>query len=142
VPQPNDAELTRLVACSAGTEIPDDEPNTGSPGGAPAASFTLLLEAVAGSAIGNNAAPYILDLVCIDETLAAPNSTMSVPGVAQAFNGASGWTLAGGNFIKTESFSIPVPAGVAGHVFHYIATLVDQAGQVVSFIHSPPFILV
>ncbi|MET7617380.1 hypothetical protein [Streptomyces sp. NPDC005408] len=129
---------------STGSTVMDNEPNTPAPGGPPSADFQLIVEAVAGNVLGNSAATYTLELVCVDETLAAPNVGMSVAAVNQAFNNANGWAAGGtaGNFTKTQTFPIAVPAGVARHVFHYIGTLVDQTGNVVSFIRGEPFIVV
>lgn len=141
MPQPNDAELTRLITASTGTTVEDEEPNTGAPGNAPEPNFDLILEAVAGNAIGNGGGNYRLDLTCIDETLAAPNAAMSV-GFDQQFSAADGWNASGTNFIKLQTTPIPVPAGVRGHTFRYTGRLVDAGNNVVSFVDSNRFILV
>jgi hypothetical protein len=144
MPQANDAELTELYTAATGFDVEDDEPNTGPPGAAPAASYDLHLEAVAGNVIGNSGANYQLTITCIDETLAAPNAAMS-PGVLnQQFNGANGWAAGGGagNFLKEQVLPIAVPANVRGHVFRFVATLVSANGDIVSFIESNRFVLV
>jgi hypothetical protein len=142
VPQSNDAELVELYSAGTGVPVQDDEPNNGSPGGPPAPSFELHLEAVAGNTIGNGAGSYRLMVACIDDMLAAPNATMSPGTLNQQFNTASGWIPAGPSFLKKQVFTITVPPNVAGHVFHYIATLVSGNGNIVSFIESNRFILV
>jgi hypothetical protein len=145
VPQPNDADFTELYTASTGCDVEDDEPNTPAHGGAPAVSFELQLEAVAGNVLGPSAADYKLTITAIDDSLAAPNAAMSPGEFDQEFNAANGWVAcgAGGNFVKKQTFLINVPAaGVRGHEFHYIATLVAVDSGVVSFIESNRFILV
>ena len=144
VPQANDAELTQLYTAASGFDVEDNEPNTGAPGAAPANTFDLHLEAVAGNVIGNGAANYDLTITCIDETLAAPNIQMSPGTQAQQFNAANGWLAGGGagNFLKEQVFNIAVPANVRGHVFRYVASLVSVNGDIVSFIESNTFVLV
>ncbi len=144
MPQANDAELTELYTAATGFDVEDNEPNTGPPGAAPAASFHLHLEAVAGNVIGNGAANYQLTITCIDETLAAPNAAMSPGTLNQQFNAADGWNAGGGagNYLKEQVFRIAVPRNVRGHVFRYVATLVSVNGDIVSFIESNQFILV
>ena len=60
--------------------------------------------------IGNGGGNYRLEINCIDETLAAPNASMS-PGVLnQQFLAADGWQAGGaaGNFLKEQVFNINV----------------------------------
>ena len=144
MPQANDAELTQLYTAASGFDVEDNEPNTGAPGAAPANTFDLHLEAVAGNVIGNGAANYDLTITCIDETLAAPNGAMSPGTLPQQFNGANGWVAGGGagNFLKEQVLNIAVPANVRGHVFRYMASLVSVNGDIVSFIESNRFVLV
>jgi hypothetical protein len=142
VPQSNVADLMELYSAETGVPVQNNEPNNGSPGGPPASSFELHLEAVAGSTIGDSAGNYRLMVTCIDDMLAAPNATMSPGTLNQQFNTANGWMPAGPSFLKEQVFTITVPPNVAGHVFHYIATLVSDDGGIVSFIESNPFILV
>ena len=147
MPQANDAELTELYTAPTLEEVEDSEPNTGLPGGAAAPDFDLRLQAVAGNVIGSGGANYTLRIVCIDDTLAAPNPSMS-PGVLnQAFNNAAGndWKPGGGNtgnFVKEQRFPITVDNGAKGHVLHYVATMVSANGDIVSFLESNRFILV
>ena len=95
MPQANDAELTELYTSAPGLDVEDSEPNTGAPGGNPTANFQLHLEAVAGNVIGNGGGNYRLEITCIDETLAAPNPSMS-PGVLnQQFLNTDGWQAGG-----------------------------------------------
>jgi len=142
----NDAELTRIITASTGTTTEDTEPNTPAPAAPPATNFDLIVEGVAGNVTGAGLAPYTLTLTCIDEVLAAPNAAMSVGPLNQKFGDpGDGWTGpvgAAGNLTLTKKLTITVPNGVRGHVFRYIGTLVDQPGNVVSFLHSNPFILV
>jgi hypothetical protein len=144
VPQANDAELSELYTAAAGFDVEDNEPQAPLPGTTPANNFDLHLEAAAGSAIGDNGASYQLTITCIDDTLAAPNAAMSPGLLNQQFDMTSGWTASGvaGNFLKEQVFNISVPAGVRGHVFHYIATLVSANNDIASFIESNRFILV
>jgi hypothetical protein len=144
MPQANDAELTELYTAATGLDVEDDEPNTGPPGGPPANSFDLHLEAVAGNVIGNGAANYQLRIDCIDDTLAAPNAGMSPGTINQQWNAADGWLAGGaaGNFAKEQVFPIAVDNAARGHVLHYVASLVSVNGDVVSFLESNSFILV
>jgi hypothetical protein len=142
MPNANDAELTELFTAATGFDVEDNEPNSGPPGNPPAATYDLHVEAVAGNAIGNSSADYTITLTAIDETLAAPNAAMSRT-VNQEFNNVGGWNAGGGagNFLKEETFNIAVPAGVRGHVFRYVGTLVSVNNEVVSFIESNRFVL-
>jgi hypothetical protein len=134
----NDARLTAVFSAHAGSTVEDDAPNA--PG--PAASFDLVLEAVAGNAIGNGGGPYTLTATAIDETAQTPVPAVSFS-AAQAFNGASGWNANGPDFEKTEVVTFSVPTtGVQGHVFHYVASLVNLNAQIVSILESNKFILV
>jgi hypothetical protein len=147
MPQANDAELTELYTAATGEEVQDNEPNTGPPGQPPATAFDLRLQAVAGSVIGNAGGTYELRIDCIDDTLAQRNGSMSVAAQNQRFNNAAGndWVLAGGtagNFVKEQTFPITVDNGAKGHVLHYVATMVNASGDIVSFLDSPQFILV
>ena len=144
MPQANDAELTELYTAATGLDVEDNEPNTGPPGGPAANAFELHLEAVAGNVIGNGAANYRLRIDCIDDTLAAPNASMSPGTLNQQFNAADGWQAGGaaGNFVKEQVFTINVDPAARGHVLHYLASLVSVNGDVVSFIDSEEFILV
>ena len=144
MPHPNDAELTELYTSATGLDVEDNEPNTGAPGAAPAANFQLHLEAVAGQVLGSSSANYRLEITCIDETLAAPNPSMS-PGVLnQEFDPNDGWQAGGaaGNFLKEQVFNINVDNAARGHVLRYVATMVSNDRSVVSFIESNRFILV
>jgi hypothetical protein len=145
MPQPNDAELTRIVAVSTGTTVQDTEPNTPAPAGAPVGDYQVIVEAIAGNVIGPSRAPYTLEITCIDEVVAAPELAMSIPVLNQEFGDpAAGWSGpvgAVGNFTMSQTFLVKVPAGLRGHVFHYVGRLLDKAGNVVSFIDSDRFIL-
>jgi len=152
MPQINDAEITSVYSASVALDqVEDNEPNTpAAGGGAPATSFNVVLEAVAGNAIGSSGANYTLPLTCIDETLGAPNGAMSIGPLNQAFNNLAGndWTLSApaGNFFKRQVFNVTIPPAppnpsVRGHVFRYLATLVGNNNDQVSFVESNRFIL-
>jgi hypothetical protein len=145
MPQINDAEITSVYSASVTlAEVEDNEPNTPpAGGGAPATTFDVVLEAVAGNAIGSSGANYTLTLTCIDETTGLPVGSMGRT-LNEQFNGASGWQLSGGagNFFKRAVANITVPGGVRGHVFRYVATLVSANNDIVSFKESNRFILV
>jgi hypothetical protein len=137
--QANDAKLTELITAPSGSTVEDNAPN------APAATgFDLVVEAVAGSALGNSAAPYTLTLSAID--LTAVNQPWPEQILHQAFDTASGWKLTGAAYECTQTFPITIPGGpggpLAGHTLQYVASLVSTGGQVVSIIESDPFVLV
>ena len=77
-------------------------------------------------------------------TLAQRNGIMSVAPQGQDFSSAAGsdWNPAGNDFVKEQTETITVDGGAAGHVLHYVATLVGVNNDVVSFIESNQFILV
>jgi DNA-binding SARP family transcriptional activator len=143
MPQSNDAEITDVYSASIGLDVADNEPNTPPGGGAPATTFDVQLEMVAGNVIGNAGGNYALTITCIDETLGEPNAAMSVGPLNQQFLATDGWLASGaaGNFINKQKFTIPVPANVRGHVFRYVATLVAVNSDIVSFRESNRFIL-
>ena len=141
MPQANDAELTELYTASAtNRNVENNEPNADGP----ANTFVVRLQGVAGSVRGNDASNYTLRIDCIDDTLAAPNGSMSVAPQGQDFSNAAGsdWQPAGSDFVKEQTEIITVDPGAAGHVLHYVATLVGDNNDVVSFIESNQFILV
>ncbi|MFI9200112.1 hypothetical protein [Streptomyces sp. NPDC053048] len=139
---PNDAVLTRVFTTSIDSDVANSQPNLCLSG--PARQFRVCVEAVAGHLIGNSCLHYTLNLTCIDEVLAAPNNAMSRLGVIQQFSKQHGWKPHGcaGTYVKRECFVIDVPPHVKCHVFHYIVTLCDNHGNIASFLHSAPFILV
>ena len=141
MPQANDAELTELYTASAtNRNVENNEPNADGP----ANTFVVRLQGVAGSVRGNDASNYTLRIDCIDDTLAAPNGGMSIAPQGQDFSNAAGsdWQPAGSDFVKEQTETITVDPGAAGHVLHYVATLVGVNNDVVSFIESNRFILV
>ena len=138
----NDATLTVLATAHAGSTVQDTAPN------APAAgTFDLVLDAVAGSALGSSGVPYTLTISAIDLTAVTqgwPTRTLH-----QAFDTANGWTLSGTgpHYQCTQTFAVSVPGGVpggplAGHTLQCVASLVTQDAQIVAIIHSNPFVLV
>jgi hypothetical protein len=138
----NDAKLTELITAPSGSMVEDNAPNAPANGG-----FDLIVEAVAGSALGNSGAPYTLTISAID--LTAVNQPWPVTSLPQAFDTASGWKLSGTgpDYECTQTLAITVPGGgpggpLASHTLQYQASLVSTGGQVVSIIHSDPFVLV
>ena len=138
----NDAMLTALVTAQTGSTVADTAPN------APAsASFDLVLEAVAGSALGGSGTPYTLTISAIDLTAVSqgwPTQTLH-----QAFDTANGWKLggAGPDYQCIQTVAVPVPGGgpggpLAGHTLQCVASLVSQGAQIASIIRSDPFVLV
>ena len=105
----NDAMLTALATAQTGSTVADAAPN------APAsASFDLVLEAVAGSALGSSGTPYTLTISAIDLTAVSqgwPTRTLH-----QAFDAACGWELsgAGPDYRCTQTVPVPVPGGGPG----------------------------
>ena len=58
-----DARLTELTTAHTGSRVGDNAPN-----GPADAGFDLVIEAVAGAAVGNSGAPYTLTISAIDLT--------------------------------------------------------------------------
>src|SRR5262249_52295337 len=84
----NDATLTELTTAYTGSTVEDNAPN------APVdASFDLVVEAVAGNALGNSGAPYTLTISAID--LTAVSQPWPSQMLRQAFDAATGWMLSG-----------------------------------------------
>jgi hypothetical protein len=138
----NDATLTELATAQSGSMVGDNAPNAPASG-----SFDLVMEAVAGSALGSSGARYTLTISAIDLT------AVSLPWPAQIlhqeFDTASGWKLSGTgpDYECTQTFPITVPGGgpggpLAGHTLRFVASLVSQGAQIASIIHSDPFVLV
>src|SRR5215468_2090341 len=121
----NDATLTALTTAHTSSMVGDNAPN------APAdATFDLVVEAVAGTAVGNSGALYTLTISAIDLTAVGQPWPPQV--LAQAFNPVTGWKLSGAG-----------PEGpLAGHTLQFVASLVSQGAQIVSIIQGDPFVLV
>jgi hypothetical protein len=137
----NDAMVTALATAHTGSMVADTAPNAPA-----AASFNLVLEAVAGSALGNSGAPYTLTISAVDLTAVTqgwPTQTLH-----QAFDAANGWELrgAGPDYQCTQTVAVPVPGGpggpLAGHTLQCVASLVSQGALIVSIAQSDPFVLV
>jgi hypothetical protein len=137
----NNATLTALTTAQTGSTVADTAPNA--PGNH---GFDLVLEAAAGSALGSCGACYTLTISAIDLTTASqpwPARTCQ-----QAFNPGHGWELSGlgPDYQSTQTFPVTIPGGpggpLAGHVLQYVASLVSHGAQIVSIIHSHPFVLV
>jgi hypothetical protein len=138
----HDATLTGLATTHTGSTIGHPAPN------APAAgSFDLILQATAGSALGNSGAPYTLTISAIDLTAVTqgwPTLTLH-----QAFDTANGWKPSGTGqgYQCTHTVTVQVPGGgpggpLAGHTLQCVASLISQDAQIVSIIHSNAFVLV
>lgn len=137
----HDAMLTELATAQRGSMVGDCAPNAPAGGG-----FDLIVEAVAGSAVGNSGVPYTLQIGAID--LTAVSQPWPAIALAQAFDAATGWKLsgAGPDYECAQTFPITVPGGAggpfAGHTLQYVASLISRGGQIVSIIQSDPFVLV
>jgi hypothetical protein len=138
----NDAQLTALTTAQAGSRTNASAPN------APAAdSFDLVLTAAADGTLGNSGAPYTIIISAIDLTAVTqgwPTQTLH-----QAFDAANGWELTGTgpDYQCTQTIPITVPGGgpggpLAGHTLQCVASLISHDAQIVSIIHSNPFVLV
>jgi hypothetical protein len=136
MPQANNADMTELYTSETGGVVQNNEPNADGP----AATYQLHLQAVAGDPLGDSGADYKLQIDCIDENLAQRNAGLSVGTVAQQF-AAPLWVKVGDDFKTDQTFTINVPAGVEGHLFRYVATLVSNNGDIISFIESNKFVL-
>jgi hypothetical protein len=138
----NDAALAQLITAQNGSTVEDTAPN------APANNaFDLVVEAVAGNAVGNSATPYALQISVLDLTVG--NQPWPVIHLAQAFDAANGWELSGGvgpDYECLQTFHVPVPGNaggpLSGHIFQYTASLVSTNCQIVSIVQSDPFVLV
>ena len=137
----NDATLTDLATAQSGSMVADTAPN------APAnASFDLVLQAVAGSALGSSGAPYTLTISAIDLTTVAQPWPPQI--LHQAFDGASGWKLSGTgpDYECTQTIPNTVPGGpggpLAGHTLQFAASLISQGAQIVTILQSDPFVLI
>src|SRR5438552_2468685 len=62
----NDAKLTEITTAQSGSSVEDSAPNAPAQPG-----FDVVVEAVAGNAIGNSGAPYTLTITAMDLTLVA-----------------------------------------------------------------------
>jgi hypothetical protein len=137
----NDAALTGLATAQTGSMVQDHAPN------APASrGFDLILEAVAGSALGSSGAPYTLTISAIDLTTVTQPWPPQI--VHQAFDPASGWKLSGTgpDYECTQTIPTTVPGGpggpLAGHTLQFVASLISPGALIVAIRQSDPFVLV
>jgi hypothetical protein len=139
----NDAALTQLSTAQTGSTVDDTSPNApANPG------FAVVVEGVAGSAVGNSSTPYTLQVSVMD--LTAVNQPWAVIKEAEAFNTANGWKLSNGvgpDYEYSQSFPVAIPGWVpggplSGHIFQYTASLVTTNAQIVTIVQSDPFVLV
>jgi hypothetical protein len=135
----NDAKLTDLITAQSGSTVEDNAPNAPAQPG-----FDLVVEAVAGHAIGNGGGPYTLTITAIDLTTVAAAPALQPVIPAQSFDLGTGWKPNGLDFVYNNTFPIAAPAGgpFAGHTLQYVGSLVNKNAQVVSIIESEPFVLV
>jgi len=137
----NDATLTGLATAQTGSRVADNTPNAPASG-----SFDLILEAVAGSALGSSGAPYTLTISAIDLTTVSQPWPPQI--LHQAFDGASGWKLSGTgpDYECTQTIPNTVPGGpggpLAGHTLQFAASLISQGAQIVTILQSDPFVLI
>jgi hypothetical protein len=138
----NDATLTALATAQSGSMVADTAPNAPA-----AASFDLVVAAVAGSALGSSGARYTLTISAID--LTALGQPWPAQTLHQMFDAPSGWQLSGTgpDYQCTQTFPITVPGGgpggpLAGHTLQFVASLVSHGAQIASILHSNPFVLV
>ena len=138
----NDATLTALTPTKSSSRAASNAPNAPT-----AASFDLVVTAVAGNTLGSSGAPYTLTISAIDLTAVSqgwPTQTLH-----QSFDAANGWkpSATGPDYQCTQTSPIAVPGGgpggpLAGHVLQCVASLISREAQIVSIIHSDPFVLV
>jgi len=138
----NDATLTELATAQSGSMVADTAPNAPANGG-----FDLVMEAVAGSALGSSGARYTLTISAID--LTAVSQPWPAQTLHQTFDTPSGWKLSGTgpDYECTQTFPITVPGDgpggpLAGHTLQFVASLVSQGAQIASIIHSDLFVIV
>jgi hypothetical protein len=136
MPEANNAELTELYASETGGVVQSDQPNADGP----AATYEVHLQAVAGDPLGDSGTNYTLRIDCIDQSNSLRNAALSVVPQAQQFD-ASRWVRVGGDFKTDQTFLINVPAGVEGHLFRYVATLMSDNGDITAWAESDAFIL-
>ena len=137
----NDATLTELTTAQSGSMVKDDAPNAPASGG-----FDLILEAVAGSALGSSGAPYTLTISAIDLTTVSQPWPPQI--LHQTFDPASGWKLSGTgpDYQCAQTIPTTVPGGpggrLAGHTLQFVASLISPGAQIVAIRQSDPFVLV
>ena len=136
------ATLTGLATAHTGSTVEDSAPNPPVAG-----SFDLILQAAAGSALGNSGTPYTLTISAFDLTAV----TQGWPTLTrhQAFDAANGWEFSGTgpDYQYTQTVAVPVPGGapggpLAGHTLQCVASLISRGAQIVSITRSLPFVLV
>ena len=142
MPQPNDAEITRVYVRSTGGTVEDPTPNIS--GG----SFDVVVENEAGRVLAGGGAPYQISIEALDLTAGnnpgAPFSA-STP-LGRIFNGLPDWPQ------NTQVFTITLNAAqvaaMTNHRLRYTASLLSPdprnnlPPQVVSFTESKLFMLV
>jgi hypothetical protein len=144
----NDARIVRLFSARTGGLVEDNTPNASQP---PAVQFDLILQAEAGSILGDSGANYTLTFTAVNDDTVSPQADLNPIGnpFKEEWSLRDGWKPNGKDFVKTGAdesdgimrYRIAIPQGLTG-VFHYNVRLVSDNRQVVSFAQSNPFILV
>lgn len=110
------------------------------------ATFDLVLQAVAGSALGSSGAPYTLTISVIDLTVVGQPWPAQI--LHQDFDTASGWTLSGvgPDYQCTQTVAVRPrrrPRRPAGRPHPPVHRLADQPRRPDRLDHpQPPFVLV
>jgi hypothetical protein len=131
---PNDAEVVRVFTRQGSGGVPDYTPNVTNG----SHSFQVVVEAEAGTVLGNSSQPYQLRIEALDITAGDNPGTPFSKTVAQQLSSANGWPQ------KTEAFTVTLtPAQIAArkdHILKYYAVLLSS-NDIISFAESPLFIL-
>lgn len=136
------ATLTRLATAHTGSTAEVTAPN------APAAgAFDLIVQATAGSVLGKSGGPYTLSISAIDLTAVTQGWPTQI--LHQAFDAANGWEPSGTGpgYQCTQTVPVPVPGGGPGgplacDTLQCVASLISRDAQIVTIIHSNPFVLI
>jgi hypothetical protein len=144
----NDARIVRLFTARTDAVVEDNTPNASSP---IATRFDLILQAEAGSVLGDSGANYTLTIIAINDDTVLPEPGLDPTGSPfhEEWSLDDGWKPSGNDFVKTGTgesdgivrYTITIPEGLTG-AFHYNARLISNNFQVTSFAQSNPFILV
>jgi len=144
----NDARIVRLFSARTDGLVEDNTPNASSP---VATGFDLILQAKAGSILGDSGANYTLTIIAINDDTVLPEPGLDPTGSPfhEEWSPEDGWKPSGNDFIKTGTgesdgivrYRITITGGLTG-AFHYNARLISRNFQVTSFAQSNPFILV
>jgi hypothetical protein len=156
---PYDARIERVYTRLTGIDAPDETPNVDPPN-APALTFEVVVEAIAGSIKRGDLSPFTLTLVAEDVASTTPSSAafyaafgLSAPAAISTFSTTLVTVAAPGPGLLQAwpayklVFQITlVPSGagqnyIPGHTYQYHATMVGGGFYVVSIADSPQFVL-